>query len=551
MKNVNWRGVVRALAFSLGTAIVLLSALSVSAAWFHDSGLLISPDTTESKTPAIAATGNVVYVAWSGDLTGQNDGGQIQLRRSFDGGRTFVDVSPIAVSGGTGNATDPATAVNGSNLYIVWAEDDVPGHEGNPEICLAFSNNGGNTFRRGSKKFKSTSAVPEPCSKPVGTPPNVFNENFNLSNTPKADSVCPAIAVNGSNIFVAWSEFTTSGFQIVLTQSANGGNTFAKGKVVNKTLSGGKEADALCPKLAISSSILYGVWMDDSLGNFEIAFRQLTGKCTMKNGKPGECPVINLSKSARDSVDPVIAVHGRNIYVAWADKTGGDFDIFFAASHDGGKTFSEPQNISDDDVDSLKPALAIEGTRVYLAWVDYNGNQGQIKFVRSLDSGVTFGDEEFLSAPRTNARQPALAANGSKVFLAWADDLDEELGDAVSGVSAIFFRFSDASGLVLPIASGSAALESALITPTLTQESGAVRFAVQGANIATLKVEVFQLTGQLVYESGFNEGQALNWNLLGRNGQPLANGVYLYVLTVKDAQGSIVKTKLQKLVVLR
>jgi hypothetical protein len=304
MKNVHWQGMVRAFMLLLGAIIALLPALSVSAEWLsEDGGLLISPDTMESSTPAVAATGNVVYVVWSGDVSGQNEGGQIQLKRSFNGGISFED-DPIPISGGTGNATAPAIAVNGSNVYIVWAEDDVPGSEGNPEICFAFSNNGGNVFKKGSKKFKSDAAVPEPCKKTSGAAPSVLNENFNLSNTPKADSICPSIAVSGSNIFVAWSELAKDGFQIVLAQSTNGGNSFAKGKVVSKTLSGGKEADALCPKLAVSSSIVYGVWMEDSLGNFEVAFKQLTGKCTIKVGKQikqGECPVINLSNSERDS----------------------------------------------------------------------------------------------------------------------------------------------------------------------------------------------------------------------------------------------------------
>jgi hypothetical protein len=389
MKNVHWQGMVRAFMLLLGAIIALLPALSVSAEWSDDdtAGKLISPEPTdtenpiESRTPAIAAAGNVVYVVWSGDVLDEDNmrtgDSQIQLRRSFNGGNTF-EASFIAVSGGTGNAADPAIAVNGSNVYIVWAEDDVPGSEGNPEICFAFSNNGGNAFRRGSKSFKNEAAVPEPCKNPITEGTKVFNLNFNLSNTPKADSICPSIAVSGSNIFVAWSELAKDGFQIVLAQSTNGGNSFAKGKVVSKTLSGGKEADALCPKLAVSSSIVYGVWMEDSLGNFEVAFKQLTGKCTIKVGKQikqGECPVINLSNSERDSVDPVIAVNGRNIYVAWADKTDGDFDIYLTASHDGGKTFSEPINVSDDDVDSLKPALAVDGTRVYLAWVSYENNQ--------------------------------------------------------------------------------------------------------------------------------------------------------------------------------
>jgi hypothetical protein len=570
MKNVHWQGMVRAFMLLLGAIIALLPALSVSAEWSDDdtAGKLISPEPTdtenpiESRTPAIAAAGNVVYVVWSGDVLDEDNmrtgDSQIQLRRSFNGGNTF-EASFIAVSGGTGNAADPAIAVNGSNVYIVWAEDDVPGSEGNPEICFAFSNNGGNAFRRGSKSFKNEAAVPEPCKNPITEGTKVFNLNFNLSNTPKADSICPSIAVSGSNIFVAWSELAKDGFQIVLAQSTNGGNSFAKGKVVSKTLSGGKEADALCPKLAVSSSIVYGVWMEDSLGNFEVAFKQLTGKCTIKVGKQikqGECPVINLSNSERDSVDPVIAVNGRNIYVAWADKTDGDFDIYLTASHDGGKTFSEPINVSDDDVDSLKPALAVDGTRVYLAWVSYENNQGQIKFVRSSNSGVDFDHEDVLSDPRTNARHPALTASGSKVFLAWADDIDSVLDDLTGfeGVSAIFFRFSNESGLIAPDMSSNIAQNTALqsvLSAYSSQESGTVRFAAQGADVAAVKVEVFSLTGRLVYASDFTDGNVLHWNGLSNAGQPLANGVYLYVLTAKARNGDVVRTKVQKLVILR
>jgi hypothetical protein len=570
MKNVHWQGMVRAFMLLLGAIIALLPALSVSAEWSDDdtAGKLISPEPTdtenpiESRTPAIAAAGNVVYVVWSGDVLDEDNmrtgDSQIQLRRSFNGGNTF-EASFIAVSGGTGNAADPAIAVNGSNVYIVWAEDDVPGSEGNPEICFAFSNNGGNAFRRGSKSFKNEAAVPEPCKNPITEGTKVFNLNFNLSNTPKADSICPSIAVSGSNIFVAWSELAKDGFQIVLAQSTNGGNSFAKGKVVSKTLSGGKEADALCPKLAVSSSIVYGVWMEDSLGNFEVAFKQLTGKCTIKVGKQikqGECPVINLSNSERDSVDPVIAVNGRNIYVAWADKTDGDFDIYLTASHDGGKTFSEPINVSDDDVDSLKPALAVDGTRVYLAWVSYENNQGQIKFVRSSNSGEDFDHEDVLSDPRTNARHPALTASGSKVFLAWADDIDSVLDDLTGfeGVSAIFFRFSNESGLIAPDMSSNIAQNTALqsvLSAYSSQESGTVRFAAQGADVAAVKVEVFSLTGRLVYASDFTDGNVLHWNGLSNAGQPLANGVYLYVLTAKARNGDVVRTKVQKLVILR
>jgi hypothetical protein len=83
------------------------------------------------------------------------------------------------------------------------------------------------------------------------------------------------------------------------------------------------------------------------------------------------------------------------------------------------------------------------------------------------------------------------------------------------------------------------------------QESGAVRFAAQGADVAAVKVEVFNLTGRLVYASDFTDGNVLHWNGLSNAGQPLANGVYLYVLTAKARNGDVVRTKVQKLVILR
>jgi len=389
----------------LWLAILLMSVSSALGLWNPPgSDVRVSLDEGDSKTPAIAATGNAVYVVWSGDVTDPSTDGinpQIELRHSFDGGNTFTG-TPMGISDGDGSATDPDVAVNGPNVYIVWAEDDVPNSPGNPEICFTFSNDGGTTF-------KTTTKPGQPCG-----------SNFNLSNTPKFDSLCPSVAASGSNVFVAWAEFTKENFQIVLAQSKNGGRSFDKGKVVSTPLAGAQaKDDALCPDLAVSGSILYGVWMDDSLGNFEIAFKQLTGKCpTQTKQQQKGCPVLNLSASARDSIDPVIAINGKNIYVAWADKTDGDFDIFVTVSHDGGATFSAPQNVSKDNFDSLSPAIAVEGTRVYLAWVDFSEDQGKIKFVRSLNSGKTFTSvpENPISDDRTNAQNPALASSGSKVF---------------------------------------------------------------------------------------------------------------------------------------
>jgi hypothetical protein len=87
------------------------------------------------------------------------------------------------------------------------------------------------------------------------------------------------------------------------------------------------------------------------------------------------------------------------------------------------------------------------------------------------------------------------------------------------------------------------------ISLTVTAYSDAVRFSAQGA-VKELRVEILALSGQKIFDSGPVLGNALDWKLLNTQGQPVANGVYLYTVTVKDPFGNVTK-KLGKLAVLR
>jgi len=79
--------------------------------------------------------------------------------------------------------------------------------------------------------------------------------------------------------------------------------------------------------------------------------------------------------------------------------------------------------------------------------------------------------------------------------------------------------------------------------------SDAVRFSAQGT-VKELRVEVLSLSGQKVFDSGPVLSNALDWKLLNTQGQPVANGVYIYTVTAKDSFGNVTK-KLGKLAVLR
>jgi hypothetical protein len=99
-------------------------------------------------------------------------------------------------------------------------------------------------------------------------------------------------------------------------------------------------------------------------------------------------------------------------------------------------------------------------------------------------------------------------------------------------------------GVGLPAAAGNGSVEMQVIS-----YADAVRFSAQGS-VKELRVEILALSGQKVFDSGPVLGNALDWKLLNSQGQPVANGVYLYMVTVKDPSGNVTK-KIGKLAVLR
>lgn len=67
---------------------------------------------------------------------------------------------------------------------------------------------------------------------------------------------------------------------------------------------------------------------------------------------------------------------------------------------------------------------------------------------------------------------------------------------------------------------------------------GHLGFAVRdGAN--QVRLEIFGLLGERVYDSGFVEGSSIDWKLQDQQGQPAVSGTYAYTLTVKDQSGNV------------
>ncbi|MBI1730543.1 matrixin family metalloprotease [Candidatus Acetothermia bacterium] len=80
--------------------------------------------------------------------------------------------------------------------------------------------------------------------------------------------------------------------------------------------------------------------------------------------------------------------------------------------------------------------------------------------------------------------------------------------------------------------------------------SSSALFAVQGAKVTAVQVEVFSLDGRLIARER-SDGDHLVWHLNTLQGKHVASGTYLYRLTTRDAVGKTWASSIQKLILLR
>src|SRR5688572_18425878 len=139
---------------------------------------------------------------------------------------------------------------------------------------------------------------------------------------------------------------------------------------------------------------------------------------------------FNISNNPGDSIYPAIAASGNNTYVVWQDDNFGEgvsydrknYDILFARSVDGGKSFQNITNLSNSTAISERPTIVAYDNNVYVIWVENGLNERNILFRKSTDGGNTF-DQTIHMGSSGHAKVPvlpkAMDAFGDNVYVVW------------------------------------------------------------------------------------------------------------------------------------
>lgn len=203
-------------------------------------------------------------------------------------------------------------------------------------------------------------------------------------------SMYPSIAVTSGNVpFVYWQEFVLGHWQIYGKILAGGAwAEQVSGSASGLGISGNTTGDSQHPAAAVDASDRpYVTWdhFSGAANNYEIFIvrRSFAGTSfeALNDGTVTSAAGGGISNSTGPSFYPSIAIDDvYNVYVAWADATSGNWEIFvkkyaFGTPNEGPAwvamaSSDVPPGVSNDSGDSLFPTIRQAAGIIYLSWED-------------------------------------------------------------------------------------------------------------------------------------------------------------------------------------
>jgi hypothetical protein len=380
----------------------------------------------------VIASGNNRFAVWQDTTPGNSD---IFFRRSTDNGVTWQPL--VNLSNNPGPSIAPQITVSGSNVYIVWAQENAAGTT--VDAFFIRSLNNGATF--GPKVRISTADTdnlgftrPQVAASGAfvyvtwmdfGAREAFFKRSINngatfqgvvnISNSGTADYLqnIVALAAAGPNVYVAWDDFFAT-HDVLLKRSTNNGATFS----AVKNLSNGGGVDALGPELAATGANLYASWSDfnNSTGSYDVFFARSTNSGGAFSAK------LNLSNNAGTSGAPQVAFSGAFVFVTWQDDTPGNNDILMKRSINNGGSFQGVKNLSNNAGSSVNPQVATSGPNVFFTWNDNTPGNNDIFLRRSTNNGGTLQPLVQISNNAGASEFPQVTTVGANVYIIWQDN---------------------------------------------------------------------------------------------------------------------------------
>ncbi|MHA1961845.1 MAG: hypothetical protein ACW99U_16675 [Candidatus Thorarchaeota archaeon] len=408
------------------------------ASWETEQEISSDSGSEMQNEPCIAVSGSNVHVVWADAGGGDND---ISYRH-YDG-QYWNDEVEVSSDSGTESQHHPALAVSGSNVHVVWAD----GGDGGGDVDIYYRDYDGSSWQDEQEISTDTdSEIQQAPSIAVnsdkvhvvwwweyGGDSDIYYRYYDGSSWQNevdisADSDTerqwfPSIAVSGSKAHVVWQESPDSGLDWDIYYRLYDSSWQTKMELSTDKPVG--DDDQWHPKVAADGSDVHTSWSDGEDGDYDIYYRKYDGSSW------GTELEITTDSGTESQTVSSIAANSAGVHVVWRDEGDGDYDVYYNRYGQGYQ-----QEISSDASDEWQfhPSIAVNGDKVHIVWADWiSTSNSDIKY-RYYD-GSSWQTEQTISTDSGNEWQvqPAIAVDGTKVHVVWADKSD--------GDYDIFYRY--------------------------------------------------------------------------------------------------------------
>jgi hypothetical protein len=237
--------------------------------------------------------------------------------------------------------------------------------------------------------------------------------SLNLDPTHRAAN--PALSAAGTAPYVAWSEYTAERiYQLHVKHLADDGWHSAGDGSLNIS----PTRDAIEPAVASQGSAVYVAWSELSDQNFyQVHVKRWNGSEWETLG-----PSLNLDPE-NHALNPSIVIVGQTPYAAWIEINGKGVSQLQVSRWENDSWVADETRVNSDPTRHvLSPSLVQAGSTLYVAWVEYDAKGITRVHVnhRSGDRWLS-DDPRLISTSSAAASSPALAGSDTAVYIAWKE----------------------------------------------------------------------------------------------------------------------------------
>jgi BNR repeat protein len=297
--------------------------------------------------PQVVSAGSNVYVLW------EQNNGEIYVRRSTNNGATWQAI--VNLSNNPGASTDGQIAVSGANVYVMWFQRSAA-DSSLTDVFFRRSTDGGATWKSAVNLSKSGNALDPDLAVSGSNIHVVWNQNNQIFARSSTDSGATwnsarnisstagdlRVAASGSNVYVTYVrydyEISTAScggevqIELLFVGSKDNGATWKPPVTLYEIFDSCGEIGVEHHLSALGSKA-YVIWVVSNYGNGVFFFRASTNY-----GATWGQAITILAKNGHVE----IAASGSSVYlVVWSYG-----EIYFFRSLDNGATWEPKKNLS-------------------------------------------------------------------------------------------------------------------------------------------------------------------------------------------------------------